>query len=305
MGLGSRSAGLHNTVAVRKMAMDASVFHVFKEGQQVMTIDGVPGTVTAVWDGPVPGNEDYEVRLVNGVGGGHYTSSQLTAVGPAPVTAAEHLASDDYPELGSILHDRPPIECEGMRRQAAIAAQQCPTCKGTGYNENWEQKPDADQYENEDDAFELKREPCDDCGGTGTLAAMGDGEENQQKADNARNLLNRFEEHDRAVDSHSSRNGCTPYSCSHAFPNTRNRRSEAEQTLRTALYQTTGTAGRSNEDEPQDPTSMTDPFSWAPDEEDFENPDLSRGLPPQGLHQQDGPVQMPAYVDPEWKNHGH
>lgn len=175
MGLGHRFAHAHETMAVRKLAMDASVFHVFKEGQQVMTIDGVPGTVTAVWDGPVAGNENYEVALVNGLGGGQYTAGQLTAMG-VPTTASEHhLASDDYPELGTILYDRPPIEREG-------------------------------------------------------------------------------------------------------------------------------TAGRSNEDEPQDPTSLTDPFAWAPDEDDLRAPDLSRGLPQGGYQQPSGPVQMPAYVDPEWKN---
>jgi hypothetical protein len=157
--------------------MDTSVFHVFKEGQQVMTIDGVPGTVTAVQDGPVAGNENYDVTLINGLGGGQYTASQLTSMGTPTVASEHHLASDDYEELRDILVQRPPIEREA-------------------------------------------------------------------------------------------------------------------------------TAGRPNEDEPHDSTSLTDPFAWAPDEEDFQAPDLSRQLPQGGYHQPNsGPVQMPAYVDPEWKNH--
>jgi hypothetical protein len=110
MGLGNRSASRHDTLSVRKQSMDTTVFHDFKTGQRVMTVDGIAGLVTAVWDGPMPGNEEYEVKLDNGLGGGQYTASQLSSVG-APVMASDHhLASDDYPEMGTILHDRPPIE---------------------------------------------------------------------------------------------------------------------------------------------------------------------------------------------------
>lgn len=175
MGLGSRHAALHDNVAVRKMAMDTSVYDSFGVGQRVMTIDRVAGQVTAVWDGPVPGNEEYEVALDGGIGGGKYTASQLSAVGQ-PITSAEHhLASEDYPEMGTILFDRPPIEREA-------------------------------------------------------------------------------------------------------------------------------TAGRSNEDEPQDPTSMADPFAWADDDPRLQGPDLSRGLPAgQGVPAPNAPVQMPPYVDPQWR----
>jgi 8-oxo-dGTP pyrophosphatase MutT (NUDIX family) len=115
MGLGRRNARQHETVGFQKNALDSSVFWEYKPQQQVMTVDGVPGVVTAVLDGPYPGTEEYEVTLDNGLGGGSYTASQLQPL--AGTTASHdheatglHTADQDYPELGSILHDRPPIE---------------------------------------------------------------------------------------------------------------------------------------------------------------------------------------------------
>lgn len=94
----------------------------YQPGEQVMTIDHIAGRVLAVHDGPVAGHEEYEVELVNGLGGGRYTAAQLaplesreaaTRTAGEHVTAAEvlavghHIATEDYPELGSILDDRP------------------------------------------------------------------------------------------------------------------------------------------------------------------------------------------------------
>lgn len=108
MGLGSRSTRAHDTEALRRVGTNAEAYHDFAPGQRVMTVDGIPGVVTAVLDGPVPGWEAYQVSLDNGVGGGDYTTSQLRAM--SPVTSShEHDASADYPELGSILLDRPDI----------------------------------------------------------------------------------------------------------------------------------------------------------------------------------------------------
>jgi hypothetical protein len=174
MGLGNRHAALHDTVSVRKIGMDTSIYDSFHVGQRVMTIDQVAGQVTAVWDGPVPGFEEYDVHLDNGIGGGKYTAGQLTAVGQPTTGAEHHLASEDYPEMGSILFDRPPIEREA-------------------------------------------------------------------------------------------------------------------------------TAGRSNEDEPQDPTSMADPFGWADDDPRLMDPDVSRGLPADGRPTPATAVPMPPYVDPQWR----
>jgi len=109
--------------AAHEAALDAE-FHV---GQRVVTIDGIAGRIQFITGSFSPGIAEYQVTLDNGMGGGTYTSSQLRAVPdsyrapsgpqshlPAGVTAALeaeaaeiHLASEDYPEMGSILHDRP------------------------------------------------------------------------------------------------------------------------------------------------------------------------------------------------------
>lgn len=109
MSLGSRTAR-HDTVASRHegmqhVAVQADIYADFAPEQRVRTIDGLLGTVTAVNDGPWERNEDYTVALDHDMGVGTYTSSQLTAAGET--TASEHTANQDYPELGSILSDRP------------------------------------------------------------------------------------------------------------------------------------------------------------------------------------------------------
>jgi hypothetical protein len=107
MGLGSRKASRHETAAVSKAAgVTSSDYWEFKPGSAVMTVDGLPGTVTAVHDGPSAGNEAYQVTLDKGMGGGLYTASQLSPTGTT-TASVEHTAADDYPELGSILQDRP------------------------------------------------------------------------------------------------------------------------------------------------------------------------------------------------------
>jgi hypothetical protein len=100
----------------------SDLFWEFAPGQKVMTIDNLPGKVVAVHDGPFPGAEDYEVVLDNGMGGGTYTSGQLAPKNQAVavahsaldyiaaeqvLAAGHHLATEDYPELGTVLHDRP------------------------------------------------------------------------------------------------------------------------------------------------------------------------------------------------------
>lgn len=115
MSLGQRGASLHDTVASRhddivRVAVQADTYADFAPKQRVRTIDGLLGTVTAVNDGPMERNEDYTVALDHGMGVGTYTSSQLTAAETTASekhTAAPHLASDDYEELGDILTRRP------------------------------------------------------------------------------------------------------------------------------------------------------------------------------------------------------
>lgn len=100
-----REAHQHDTIAAREGALRPEDYSLFRSGQRVLTIDG-PGRVEAVYDGPYPGSEDYEVTLDGGLGGGRYTASQLVDV--LPTTASiEHTAADDYPELGTLLYDRP------------------------------------------------------------------------------------------------------------------------------------------------------------------------------------------------------
>ena len=107
---------------VHESALDA----VYAAGQRVQTIDGLPGRILFVATSFAPGVTEYEVQLDGGMGQGTYTASQLRPLPadyraghpgsnlPAGVTAgleaeaAEvHLASEDYPEMGDVLHDRP------------------------------------------------------------------------------------------------------------------------------------------------------------------------------------------------------
>lgn len=107
MGLGSRTARQHETVASHTAGVDPSLYWEYQPGQGVMTVDGFSGVVASVDDGPLSGTETYNVILDGGLGGGEYTASQLQPKSnhdPAIKTAA-----DDYPELGSILMDRPDI----------------------------------------------------------------------------------------------------------------------------------------------------------------------------------------------------
>jgi hypothetical protein len=79
----------------------------FQPGEHVMTIDGFPGVVDQVEDGPIAGAENYLVTLDNGMGGGNYSASMLSKMPSSRAAAGVHLAVEDYPELGSILDERP------------------------------------------------------------------------------------------------------------------------------------------------------------------------------------------------------
>lgn len=109
MGLQDRQvpgAPRHDTESIRRHAVQSELWAEHQPGDRVMTLDGIPGVVAAVYDGFAPGNEEYDVTLERGLGGGTYTASQLSAA--SATTASEHhLASDDYAELGTLLYDRP------------------------------------------------------------------------------------------------------------------------------------------------------------------------------------------------------
>lgn len=108
MSLGNRNAQRHETVGVQKNAVVSEEYWDFQVNERVMTTDGVPGRVTAVQDGPYPGTEAYIVELDNGLGGGEYRTADLRSTS-GPVTATDHTADADYPELGDILTQRPDI----------------------------------------------------------------------------------------------------------------------------------------------------------------------------------------------------
>jgi hypothetical protein len=100
----------------------------FRPGDRVRTVDGLAGRIQFVTQAFAPGTEAYQVVLDSGLGGGTYLASQLRPVPddyrmlgqqpvnlPAGVTASleaeaglePHTADIDYPEMGSVLQDRP------------------------------------------------------------------------------------------------------------------------------------------------------------------------------------------------------
>ena len=94
----------------RRAGVQSEHWHEYSPGQRVLTREGLPGRVRAVEDGPSPGSEHYLVTLDAGLGGGEYSVGELSPLGDttSSLAAVERVASDDYPELGTILSDRPP-----------------------------------------------------------------------------------------------------------------------------------------------------------------------------------------------------
>lgn len=110
MGIEQRGQGRlqHLTAAAQQhlAGVRSEDYWEYQPQQRVQTTDGIAGVVTAVYDGPFPGSEEYQVTLDKGLGGGTYTASQLR---PAAATTAsvEGTAAADYPELGTALVDHP------------------------------------------------------------------------------------------------------------------------------------------------------------------------------------------------------
>lgn len=100
-----RRVSHHETVASQRLAVTEQQYWEYQPGSRVMTVDG-PGRVEAVHSGPFAGAEDYQIALEGGLGGGTYSVGQITAL-LSSQAAGEHTAAEDYPELGTLLHDRP------------------------------------------------------------------------------------------------------------------------------------------------------------------------------------------------------
>lgn len=96
-----RTARQHETIR-SEAGVRSEDYADFKMRERVMTCDGYAGRITAIHDGPYPGNEAYEVVLDGGMGGGLYTSAQLRKAADEAYTATQ-----DYPELAAILSERP------------------------------------------------------------------------------------------------------------------------------------------------------------------------------------------------------
>ena len=132
MGIGFRQSK-HDTLASRKIVEAVGVpfddSSDFSEGDRVMTVDGVPGTVVGVHLGFAQGAESYDVTLDDNLGGGEYTSSQLSKQ-PAH-TGSLGTAAESYPELGTILVERPDpakIVTYATKKVTAASEKKCKLC---------------------------------------------------------------------------------------------------------------------------------------------------------------------------------
>jgi hypothetical protein len=112
-------------------AVNSAAYWLFQPGERVMTCDGFPGVVARVEDGPYAGAEHYVVELDNGMGGGAYNPGDLSTL-RQQTASTEHTAAEDYPELGSILHDRPDPATELVTLGSRTASVSCSLC---GYSE--------------------------------------------------------------------------------------------------------------------------------------------------------------------------
>lgn len=82
---------------------------VFPVGSRVMTKEGFPGVVEDAHEGLGPYGSTYFVTLDSGMGGGEYAEAELRPLADPRAASVERTAADDYPELGNILVERPPL----------------------------------------------------------------------------------------------------------------------------------------------------------------------------------------------------
>jgi hypothetical protein len=155
----------HETGEMAKNAVFSQIYWDFQPGERVMTCDNIMGEVKAVQDGPLPGLETYDVVLDHGLGGGTYGPGDLSKPNQttaALTTAGEvHLASEDYPEFGTILTDRPdPGKLEFTAAATTMDPEaddpQPSSCSYCG----------ATEFENPTDNGRVRQATCANCGGT-------------------------------------------------------------------------------------------------------------------------------------------
>ena len=158
--------GLQRNARRHHGAIDPETWNDFAPGDKVMTIDRLPGVVVAVADGLSYLAELYEVVLDEGMGGGTYDAGELTLIERADKTAAAdsdlpvvigeytvpqpvddpnlHLASEDYPELGTILTDRPPLaHSEPLAMHASRTAAMIPEIPDDAVLQQFSQYPQS------------------------------------------------------------------------------------------------------------------------------------------------------------------
>lgn len=176
MALGNRSASARHEQG-RTAGVVPSDYWSFAPGQRVTTIEGFPGTVTEVQDGPYPSTEVYIVTLDNDMGGGEYGADELTAFPTATAATARFLTLDDvtkigeevlsetaaadYPELADVLITRPPLQHSITASTKTAADGGCSACGGTGVQAF--DPGDGTHYE------------CYICDGSGTAEAEAEG----------------------------------------------------------------------------------------------------------------------------------
>ena len=163
MSLGRREARHQSVAAAHVAGVEPSADWDFQPGQRVQTVDGLPGRVTAVQDGPVRGTEGYEVTLDDGLGGGLYTASQLS---PAPSTEAslQETAAADYPELEEVLQTRPDIATNTVLSSLKTAINDAEESQASSERSGWYLHSNGEWHPHaeDDDAEDDDHDPHDD-----------------------------------------------------------------------------------------------------------------------------------------------
>lgn len=152
MGLGNRTARSHDTRAIRRAALRSEDYSDFSVRDRVRTVDGI-GHIVAIEDGPFPQTEHYRVTLEGGMGGGLYNTGQILGKVTDTQASVERTARDDYPELGSILSDRPDI-AKGASRIPFVHEARGPEDLGPDWTHHPQKGYEPEQYLHHDTEHE-------------------------------------------------------------------------------------------------------------------------------------------------------